>query len=51
LYRAPIEGIDFDSLDSGAAVLAEAKEGLRAAFRLVPSSPNSLPLKLSELLI
>jgi len=51
LYRTPIEGIDFDSLSSGVAILAEAKELLRAAFQLAPSGPDSLSSKLSELLI
>lgn len=51
LYRTPIDGIDFNSLDSGTRVLAEAKELLRATFHVVPSHPNSLPSKLAELLI
>lgn len=51
LYRTPIDGIDFDSLDSGTGILAEAKELLRATFHVVPSDPNSLPSKFAELLI
>ncbi|KAF9653337.1 hypothetical protein BDM02DRAFT_1892850 [Thelephora ganbajun] len=51
LYRTPIEGIDIKSLDSGVAVLADAKEWLRTAFHLVLSTPDSLPSQLSELLI
>jgi hypothetical protein len=48
LYRTPIEGIDFDSLNSGVAILAEAKELLRAAFY---SATPDLFSKLSGLLI
>jgi hypothetical protein len=51
LYRTPIEGIDFDSLNSGVAILAEAKELLRAAFHSATPSPDSLSSKLSGLLI
>ena len=42
LYRTPVDGVDFDSLSSGVAILAEAKELLRAAFQLAPSSSDSL---------
>jgi len=53
LYRTPIEGVDIDTLISGAAILAEAKEGLRNAFApaISPSNPDSLASKLSELFI
>jgi len=51
LYRTPVEGIDFDSLNSGASILAEAKEWLLAAFHPAPSIPDSLSSKLAELMI
>jgi len=53
LYRTPIEGIDVESLNSGAVILAEAKEGLRVAFppSISPLSPDLLTSKLSELFI
>jgi len=51
LYRTPIEGIDFDSLNSGASILAEAKEWLLAVFHPGPPIPDSLSSKLAQLLI